>query len=196
MSFEKVEAVIIAEAETDARSILDKAREERESLLVQFMDTCSRTFEDDIRRAQAAEDTETARQLGLARHEGRLEVLHAKNRMIDEVFSMAREKIRSLPAKDYLEMIGVWLKALPAEVGGVLKVSPGDVELVSGYFLEEVNKARPQSGKFSGVESDRRIQGGFVVEGVDFSVDSTVESKLIELRETLAGKLAGELFGS
>jgi V/A-type H+/Na+-transporting ATPase subunit E len=195
MSFEKVEAVIIAEAETDSRSILDKARKEREALLEQSRDTCSRTFENDIRRAQAAEDAETARQLGLARHEGRLEVLHAKNGMIDEVFSMAAAKIRSLPAKDYLEMIAGWLKALPPEVGGTLKVSPGDAELFSGAFLDEVNKDRSQGGKFRAVAPDRLINGGFVVEGVDFSLDSTVESKLNELRETLAGEVARELFG-
>jgi vacuolar-type H+-ATPase subunit E/Vma4 len=196
MSFEKVEAVIFAEAEAEARRILDKAREEREALLEQFRDTCTRTFEDDIRRAQAAEDTETARQIGLARHEGRLEVLHAKNRMIDEVFLMAAEKIRSLPAKDYLEMIAFWLKVLPAEVGGTLKVSPGDAELLSGAFLEEVNTVRHRSGKFTAVVSDRRINGGFMVEGADFSVDSTIDSKLKELRETLAGDIARELFGS
>ena len=196
MSFEKVEAVIIAEAEVEAKRILDKAREEREALLEQSRDTCSRVFEDDIKRAQAAEDTETARRLGLARHEGRLEVLQTKNRMIDEVFSMASEKIRSLPAKDYLEMIAVWLKVLPVEVGGTVKVSSKDAELLSGAFLEEINAARPQSGKFTTVVSDRRINGGFIVEGADFSVDSTMDSKLKELRESLAGDIAKELFGS
>jgi V/A-type H+/Na+-transporting ATPase subunit E len=196
MSFEKVEAVITAEAEVEAKHILDKAREERENLLAQSRDTCSRTFEDDIRRAKAAEDAETSRQTGQARHEGRLAVLHAKNAVIDEVFTMAAEKIRSLPPKDYMEMMAVWLKAFPAEVGGTLKVSPRDAELFSGAFLEKINAARSGKGKITAVESDRRVDGGFIMEGVDFSVDSTIASKLKELRESLSGEIARELFGS
>lgn len=196
MSFEKVEAVIIAEAEVEAKRILDKASEERENLLAQSRDTCSRVFEDDIKRAQSAEDAETARQTGLTRHEGRLAVLHAKNAMIDEVFLMAAEKIRSLPPKGYLEMMAGWLKAFPAEVGGTLRVSPRDAELFSGAFLEKINAARPEKGKITAVESDRRIDGGFIVEGADFSVDSTIVSKLKELRESLSGGIARELFGS
>jgi V/A-type H+/Na+-transporting ATPase subunit E len=196
MSFEKVEAVIIAEAEAEAKRILDKAGEEKGAVLAQNSDTCSQTFENNIHRAQAAEDAETARQLGLARHEGRLEVLHAKNSMIDEVFQIAAEKIRSLPAADYLDMLAAWLKALPAEVGGILKVSKRDYELLSGDFMKKINASRTGSGKFTAVEPDRRVEGGFIVEGADFSIDSTIASKLKELRENLSGEIARELFGS
>ncbi|MFA6471466.1 MAG: V-type ATP synthase subunit E [Candidatus Latescibacterota bacterium] len=196
MSFEKVEAVITAEAEVEAKHILDKAREEKGNILAQSSDNCLMVFEDDIRRAKAAEDAETSRQTGQARHEGRLAVLHAKNAVIDEVFTMAAEKIRSLPPKDYMEMMAVWLKAFPAEVGGTLRVSPSDAELFSGAFLEKINVARSGKGKITAVESDRRVDGGFIMEGVDFSVDSTIASKLKELRESLSGEIARELFGS
>jgi len=196
MSFEKVEAVITAEAEVEAKHILDKAREEKENILAQSSDNCLIVFEDDIRRAKAAEDAETSRQTGQARHEGRLAVLHAKNAVIDEVFSMAAEKIRSLPPKDYMEMMAAWLKAFPAGVGGMLRVSPRDAELFSGAFLETINADRSTKGKITAVESDRRVDGGFIMEGADFSVDSTIDSKLKELRESLSGEIARELFGS
>jgi len=196
MSFEKLEAAVIAEAEAEAAKIVETARRETEALLARSREEGERAFEEAARQAETAAARETARQLGLARHEGRLEVLQAKNLVVDEVFRRAAERVTALSDADYLDLMGVWLTALPGEVGGTLRVSHRDEQRFTNAFLERVNAGRSESGRFTGVETDSRITGGFVVAGDTYTVDSTIENRMNELRESLAGELAGELFGS
>jgi vacuolar-type H+-ATPase subunit E/Vma4 len=195
MSFEKLEAAVIAEAEAEAAKIVDSARSETGTLLARSREEGERTFGEAARQAEAAAARETARQLGLARHEGRLEVLTAKNRVIDEVFRMAAERVNSLSDAEYLDLMAEWLKNLPVEIGGTLRVSPRDEKRFTEAFLGRVNAGRAENGRFHGVVADSRITGGFVVTGDTFTVDSTLDNRMNELRESLAGELARELFG-
>lgn len=196
MSFEKIEAVIKAEAEAEAKQILDSARAESETLLGRSCEENEKAFEEAVRLAEAAAARETARQVGLARHEGRLEVLHAKNLVLDEVFRKAKDRIVSLPDTEYLTLMEAWLKSLPSAVGGTLRVSPRDEKRFTKEFLDRVNAGRGLEGKFTSVITDSQISGGFRVVGENYTVDSTIENKVGDLRESLAGELARELFGS
>lgn len=196
MSFEKIEAVIIAEAKAEAKKIIDSEREKSAAFFERSREENEKVFEEAVRLAEAAALRETARQVGLARHEGRLEVLHTKNRVLDEVFQKAVEKMLSLPDEEYLKLMAVWLKDLPAEIGGTIEVSPRDQKRFSKEFLDSVNAGRAKSGRFTSVSADAQINGGFRVVGETYSVDSTIENKVNELRESLAGELAKELFGS
>ncbi len=196
MSFDKIQAVIIAEAETEAKRIVDAARQESETLVSKAREENDRAFEEAVRQAEAATVRETSRQVGQARHEGRLQVLEAKNRVIDDVFRKASGEIQSLPDKEYMNLMAEWLKALPAEVGGTLLVGTRDAKRYDQVFLESVNKTRPESGKLTSVKTDPQIESGFVVAGETYTVNATIENKIHELRESLAGDLAKELFGS
>lgn len=196
MSFERIQEVITAEAEAEAKRIAEAARAGSDAVVSRAREENERVFEDSTRHAEAAAVRETARQVGLARHEGRLRVLDAKNRVLDDIFRAAAERIRSLPDGEYQALMAEWLKALPAEVGGVLRIGAQDGQRFSPAFLDSVNAGRPAGGKFAGVETDSRIEGGFVVMGSDYTVNATVENKINELRESLAGDLAKELFGS
>ena len=196
MSFDRLEAAVITEAEAEAARIAEAAREETGALLARSREENDRAFEEAARQAEAAAARETARQLGLARHEGRLEVLDAKNRVIDEIFRKAAERVSSLSDEEYMDLMAGWLTMLPAEIGGTLRVSSRDEKRFSRAFLDRVNARRTGSGRFDGVTADSRITGGFVVAGDNYTVDSTLENRMSELRESLAGELAGELFGS
>jgi V/A-type H+/Na+-transporting ATPase subunit E len=196
MSFEKIEAVIKAEAEAEAKKILDSERAESETLLARSREECGSVFEESVRQAEAAVVRETARQVGLARHEGRLAVLQVKNRVLDDVFRKAKERIVALPDAEYLRLMEAWLKSLPVAVGGTLRVSPRDEKRITKEFLDRVNAGRAPEGKFTTVAADAQISGGFRVAGGNYTVDSTIDNKIGELRESLAGELARELFGS
>ena len=196
MSFEKIESVIKAEAEAEAKLILEAVRAENEDLMERSRSECGSATGESVRQAEAAADRETARQVGLARHEGRLAVLQAKNEVLDEVFRKAKDTIISLPDKEYLKLMEAWLKALPAGIGGALRVSPRDEKRFTKEFLDRVSAGRAPEGKFISVVADERITGGFRVAGENYTVDSTIENKVGELRESLAGELARELFGS
>jgi vacuolar-type H+-ATPase subunit E/Vma4 len=195
MSFEKVESAVTAEARADADKILAEARKESEELMGRFREESQKTLEEAIHQAEVASARETTRQLGLARHEGRLEVLNAKNRVIDDIFRKVDDKLRLLNQKDYMSLIEGWIRSLSPEICGTIRVSPKDAELFTQEFLKRINSGRPQ-GAFTAVVADNTIDGGFIIEGDTYSVDFTLGRKLNELRESIAGELARELFES
>jgi len=196
MSFERLEAAVIAEAKAEAAKIVESARAEAGALLARARADQERAFEDAVRQAETAQTRETARQTGLAGHEGRLAVLEAKNRLIDEVFGKAKERIRTLPDAEYMALMADWLKALPDDAGGTVMVNPSDEKRFTKAFLDGVNASRPAGGKYSGVATDARISGGFLVAGESFTIDATLDNRMSDLRESLAGDIARELFGS
>jgi V/A-type H+/Na+-transporting ATPase subunit E len=195
MSFDRLESAVIAEAEAAAAKTAEMAGEETAALLARSREENERAFEEASRQAETAAVRETARQVGLARHEGRLEVLSAKNRVIDGIFLKAMERVSALSDAEYMDLMAGWLIALPAGVGGTLRVSPRDGKRFTMAFLDRVNAQR-KDGRFTGIEEDSLIDGGFIVAGDDFTVNSTLKSRINELRESLAGDLARELFGS
>ncbi|MCE5249669.1 V-type ATP synthase subunit E [bacterium] len=196
MSFDKVENAITTDARADADKILAEARGESDELLAQSRGENQKTLDEALHQAEAAAARETARQIGLARHEGRLEVLQAKNRVIDDIFGIVAEKLQSLEAKEYLELIEGWIQSLSPEISGTLKVNPRDAALLDGAFLKRINSGRSPQGTFTSVSADNRISRGFIVEGDTYMVDFTLDRKLNELRESIAGELARELFES
>ncbi len=196
MSFERLEAAVIAEAEAESAKIVETARAEAEALLARARAEQERVFDDAVRQAETAQTRETARQTGLAGHDGRLAVLEAKNRLIDDVFRAAKERMITLPEAEYMALMAEWLKALPEEVGGTVMVNPSDEKKFTKAFLDGVNASRSVRGKFAGVASDARIAGGFAVASDTYTIDATLENRMNDLRESLAGDIARELFGS
>lgn len=196
MSFEKVESAVVAEAGADAEKILADARRECDELLARAREENGKALEEAIHLEEAATARETARQLGVARHDGRLEVLNAKNLVIDDIFDRVTEKLRSMDTHEYRGLLEGWLQTLSPEIGGVINVSPKDTGLFDDAFMKRINDGRHSAGTFTAVNPDNRISGGFIIQGDTYTVDFTLDRILDELRESIAGELAKELFES
>jgi len=196
MSFEKVESAVIAEARADAGKILAVARGECDELLARVREENRKALEEAIHQEEAATARETARQLGVARHDGRLEVLNAKNLVIDDIFNRVTEKLRSMNMHEYRDLLDGWIHSLSPEIGGVIRVSPKDTGLFDDAFMKRINDSRTRGGTFTAVNPDGRINGGFIIQGDTYTVDFTLDRILKELRESIAGDLAKELFES
>jgi len=196
MSLSKVESVIIDEVRTEAEKIVAKAKKESEASLAQFREAASREIDEAVQREETAAARETARQLGIARQEGRMAVLEAKNRVIETVFSKVSDKLNGLDSTEYLAMIEGWLNNLPPDIGGEIILNPRDEKLVTDSFLAAVNKNRSESGKLTGISFDPGIERGFMIKGHNFSADFTFETLIGKVRETSVGDLSKELFES
>jgi len=196
MGMEKVETAVLNEAKAETVKIVENARKKSEELIGKARVENEKFMEDSIRHEEIAAARETARQLGLARQEGRLEILKAKNELIDDVFNKAMSIMSSMPEKEYSDIIEKWLLDLAPEIGGVIRINPKDTGLFSKGFLDNVNGKRQPQGKFTGVEPDEKISGGFIVDGESFSADCTFEKKFDEFRKSNSGDIAKELFNT
>lgn len=195
MSLESVRAKVLEEAKSRAEETLNKARTEAEGILAEGKAVDERNGAEATRDARLRLERETVRELERLDHDNRLQILHAKNFAIDQVFKRVLEKLKDMSDSDYLGLIGKWLDALPANAGGTLRVNPRD-EAKFAAGLEDLNRNRSGDGVFTGVKADPSVQHGALVDGPDYTIDCTVNRRLSELREISAGDLARVLFGS
>ena len=195
MSLDRVKTTVWEEAKTRAGIRLDEARKEAERILAEGRAADERTGSEAVRDAQLRVERETNRELERLQHDNRLQILSAKNKVIDEVFKRVSDKLASMPDDDYVALVGKWLNALPEDVGGVLRVNPKDeTKFIAG--LDALNRTRTVKGEFSKVVTDAKVPNGAVVDGPDYAIDCTIDRRLSELRESSAGELAKALFGA
>ncbi len=195
MSLDRVKTTVLQEAKARAGKKLEDATKEAERLLAEGKAADERAGTDATRDARLRLDRETTRELERIQHENRLHILSAKNKAIDEVFRRVKDKLASMGSDEYLSLVGAWLDALPADVGGVLRVNPKD-EAKFAAGLERLNRNRSGNGAFTKVVADAKVASGAVVDGPDYNIDCTIGRRLDELRETSAGDLARVLFGA
>lgn len=195
MSLEKVKDTVIEAARSKAGELMAKAGLEAERVSAEHRAAYERKAAETIREAKLRFERETVRELERIQYENRLETLGAKNAAIGEVFKRVRDTLAAMPEAEYVGMVGKWLRALPADVGGVLRVNPKDVDKFASR-LADMNKGRKGAGKFDKVEADPKVHAGAILDGPDFTIDCTVERRLDALRETAVGDLAKALFGA
>lgn len=195
MSLETIKSTVLDEAKARVDKLLAEARGEADHVLAEGRAADERSGAEVLRDAKLRLDRETVRELERIQHDNRLQILSAKNKAIDEVFKRVTDKVASLPDDEYLDLVGSWLKALPADAGGELRVNPKDEQKFSAS-LDALNASRQGAGKFAKVTADPKVSGGAVVNGPDYNIDCTIERRLLELRETSAGDLARVLFGA
>lgn len=194
MSIDKVEKAVIAEAEEQARRIIEKARSESDEHLAKARQEGQNALAAAVEAAKLEAERETARQLGRARHEGRLEVLKAKNEILDRVFGQAAGSVAAMDDASYLALFAKWLSNLPGDAAGAVHVNPKDRKRFTDDFLASVNAAREASGKLGPVVADQDVPDGVIVQGGDFSFDLTIAGKLENARAALASELTREIF--
>lgn len=195
MSLENVKAKVLEEAKSRAEAELEKARAEAERILEEGKNADERTGADAIRDAKLRLERETVRELERLDHDNRLQILHAKNHVIDKVFKRVMEKLKNLSDSEALELLGKWLDALPKNAGGILRVNPRRFDALSSG-LAQLNRNRTGDGVFTEVKADPSVHYGVVVDGPDYTIDCTVNRRMNELRETSIGELARILFGA
>ncbi len=195
MSLDRVKTTVLEEAKARAAEKLAEAKREADQILAEGRAHDERVGGDAIRDAKLRLERETNRELERIQHDNRLQILAAKNKALDEVFRRVNDKLKSMSQDEYFGMIGSWLDALPATVGGALRVNPRDTDAFTAN-LARLNKNRSGEGTFTEVTADPKVPSGAVVDGPDYTIDCTIDRRLSELRETAAGELARVLFGA
>lgn len=195
MSLERVKARVLEEAQSKANAVLKEAGAEAERILADGRAADERYAAESARDARLRLERETTRELERLGHDNRLQILHAKNHAIDQVFKRVIEKVRGLSDGDYVALVGKWLAKLPDNAGGELRVNPRD-EAKFKAKLDDLNRERSGAGRFTGVAADSSVPNGAVVNGPDYCIDCTMHRRLSELRETSAGDVARVLFDS
>lgn len=195
MSLDKVKTKVLEEARARAAKLMENASATADRILAEGRAADERAGAEALREAKLRLDRETLRELERIQHDNRLAILSAKNRALDEVFRLVREKLAVMSESEYIGMVEKWLGALPSDIGGTLKVNPRDAAKFTAN-LDSLNRGRYGNGQFTEVTGDAKVANGAVVVGPDYTIDCTIDRRLNELRETSSGDLARVLFGA
>ena len=164
---------IISEAEAQAKTEADKSREAIEKRV------------EDIKQSTAS---------SVELNKSKI-ILKAKLEAIDEMLSESLKTIKSLPDREYFDMLKTLILNNAKDGEGVLHLSEKDCKRLNDGFIADVNNSLG-GGKSVVLGDNTDIDSGFVLVygdiDINCSFDAIVSSKRDELRDTLNALLFTE----
>lgn len=191
---EEISAAVMREAEAETAHILREADAQLDALLAE-----ARREEEERAAARLSEERariegEAAREIARAQRAMRMELLAARNRVIDEVFERARGEIRAMPGGAYREALRRWLSEIDAPEGGEIIPGSRDARLMS-EIVSEANAGREIGARFTISSGTAPFECGFALRTKRFEVKRSLAEWLEEQRRELTPLLERELFG-
>ena len=188
MPLQDVEKKVMASAEEEASQILEKAQADAKAAFdrrsTQLRDEQGRA----IQAAKADADAAFERDLTTRRADHAMNVLKAKNEVMDAIFDKARDQILASDGFDYGKWLADQVRQACAQGTGLLHANQRDRATVEAVLRE----ANAQNVTLAPETAD--IQGGVLLTGESFDLDLTLEATLADLRTTLTVSLGERLF--
>lgn len=187
---------IVADARAKAAEIVEEARTAAALALEQAEREAKRSADDYLEKARARAERDAARRVSLGQLDLRNEMLALKQELLDSIFHDAMETLKSMPAKEYRELLSTMIvQAQPC--GTVqLEVAAADRSRVGSELIQSVNDELKSKGLGSVQLGDYRddIDAGFVLKQGDVTLNFSFAGILNDLRETMESEIASLLF--
>jgi V/A-type H+-transporting ATPase subunit E len=147
------------------------------------------------RLAEAAGQDKLSRMLAASRMQNARNLLSARGRILDELFSRVKQRVEQLPDNEYLEL----MKRLLGKC-----VRTGQEEVIIGKNENRINQAfinklnvellwQAKGGlRLSATRED--IGGGFILSAGKVRINSSTDVMVSQLRDKMEMELAAELF--
>ena len=193
MSTTPVSTKILAEAEEQAKQILAEAEKEVQQIQDQAkkeLDALDKQIQADVEQAATQEQH---RILAAARQSIVAETLQAKHKVLDDIFTSAKQSLTDMPPEQYREFLVNLLKQAVSGGKETVILTEGEKHLDQ----QIIDQAVQQSDKETSLElSQEKIpgDGGFLLTADKISTRVTWEVLLTQARRKLEPKLAGLLF--
>lgn len=197
MSLEKLLEKIENDARVEGELIVARAEEEAARIMEEAEEKARREGEAIARSFHARAESERMKLLSQARLEGRIELLAAKDELVEEVFREAKRSFLELPPERYRK----WLKniILKSVVSGdeELVASDHDRELLAAGLLEELNgelRERGSRGELKLSPETAPCERGVILRGGKTESNLSVEAALQRVRAQSEEEVSRILF--
>ena len=191
---EKITGHIEAEVQAEIDELLSKAKAEAARIRNGYeKQTEEEAAELTARNERLAKERED-RLMDSARMEARKTLLSAKRDVVEEAFSLALEKLCSLPEEQYIAVLSKMVaEAAPNGVGEVI-FSQKDREAVGAAVVAAANALLGEKGRLKLSEKIRDLRGGFVLAQGNVEMNGSFETLLRFEKGVLSGETAKLLF--
>lgn len=194
---DKLREKILAEAGSQARTVLDDGRKKAAEILDQGEKQAERQVKAIREAAQKKAEELRRRALTISALDARKKILAAKEGLIEETFTLAIERLCALDQKDYEELLYAMLLAASRTGAEEIIVAGADSVRFTAKLLERVNKelvVRGKQGRLALSPEVRDMQGGFVLRAGDVEINCSFDSILRMQRDKLETDVASILF--
>lgn len=188
---EKIIAHIEADAAAREKEILAEAELKCAEIRAGYEDQASELYSRMIREGVQACQNEEDGALRIASMEARKNLLATKQSMIAKSFDLAKERLTSIPAADYVSFLAGLVKQAAPNGEGILVLNETDRTAIGEQLLQAVNAA---GGHFSLSNETRDMAGGFLLRSGSVETNCSIELLLDLCKNELTHQLAELLF--
>ncbi len=176
-------AAVMKEAQAGYDAEMEKARKEAEDQSKKI-----------LARAQAQANDLIARADSAAALEERRMILGAKQEMITDVISKAKEALLSLPAEEYFNLLLKLIRKNALLREGEVCFSKKDFERLPKDFASKLVAALPEGASLNVSKEDAQIEGGFILKYGGLEQNLSVEEIFEEMKDQMTDAAGKVLF--
>lgn len=192
---DKIIAQILADAETEADRIRQKAKEEAEILLATEQEKLKKRKEEAEQAEKRKQNTSLERIRSSAALKHRQAVLQAKQEMIAQVLEKAYDAVLSKKEDEYFALLTRLLDRFVLAKEGEIYFSERDLNRMPQAFREEITHTAQRKGGSLLLQAEPKpIDGGFVLVYGGVEENCSIQALFSEQKEKLSDLAHAMLF--
>ena len=193
MSIEKITAKIEGDARAIADQIIGEAKNNAWDIVQAAEKRAKKIIADAEARGVQDRDKQVVSRKAVAVIDGKNVTLSYKQKMIDQCFADAIEKVTSMEKGPYMDFLAGLAKVSGAS-GGEVILSEKD-QALGEELVARLNKEIPE-GAFSLSKETKPIAGGLVIRSGSSYYNASVDAIVSEFRDEMTSEIASVLFDS
>ncbi|MEG6613387.1 V-type ATP synthase subunit E family protein [Pseudoclostridium thermosuccinogenes] len=194
---EKLISRILEDARAQANANIERAKSEADGIIDAARQKAEQKSREILEKAEKEAVEKKKRLIAVAELEARKEKLRAKQDVIEEAFSIALDKLRSMPDDKYQAILADMIANSSESGNEEIVLSERDKGRISPSFVEEVNDRLRKRGLQANIrlsEQSAAIGAGFILKSGDYELNNSFEAIVKMARDELEMEVAGLLF--
>lgn len=195
---DKIIGRISEDAQAEIDQILSTAKAKASEITARYEQQATNLRKETLARGERAAQERAERLAGVAELEERKTILAEKQNVLNQAFDRAHEKMANLPNQEYAALLGTLAAQAAATGKEKILLSASDREKVGEQVVADANARLKQKGlpqELTLGSETRELGGGLILSDGDIEVNCSFETLLRLSRGTIAGEVAGVLFG-
>lgn len=188
---------IVEDAKKEAASIIEKAEQEQNKIVNDSKSEAKSKKAEILAKADREAKTRKDRVISNAELQVRNNKLEAKQKVIDNVFDLAVNKLKEIPQDKYLQFIKHTIMSLDIIGDEEIIVNPEDSKKLTSEFINAINadlKAKGKKGEIKLSSENRAIKGGYILAKNGIEINNTFEALVHSMRDELEQEVIQTLF--
>ena len=194
---DKLTERIAVDTDRERQSILDRGRSQAAEITAGYEALAESDYAEAVEKGRVAAAARVERMGNVAQLEARKLRLSAKQEMLEKAFSLALEKLLSLPEGEYVELLSKLAAEASSTGREALVLSVTDRPRFGKKVVVAANEKLEKAGKTAELtlsEESREFTGGLYIQDGKVETNCTFSTIVRMLREQMSGEVAKILF--